>query len=70
MSVQFGTHTAWSNSVHICPQTIELIIEKENVQPKLVAEIIKKDGKHFVPVYTPLGKPDVEHPTTFEPDFH
>jgi len=37
--------------------------------PKLVAEVVKRDGKYFVSVYTPLRTPDVEHPTTFEPDF-
>ncbi len=39
------------------------------MQPKLIAEVVKRDGKYFVWVYTPLGTPDVEHPTTFEPDF-
>jgi len=39
------------------------------VQLKLIAEVVKREGKYFVSVSTPMGKPDVEHPTTFEPDF-
>jgi len=35
---------------------------------KYVTNLVKRGGKHFVSVYTPLGVTDVEHPTTFEPD--
>ena len=36
---------------------------------KKMAEVIKRDGKYFVSVSTPLGTTDVQHPTTFEPDY-
>ncbi len=41
----------------------------ETMKPKFVAEVIKRDGKHFVSVPTPLGT-DIEHPATFDPDIH
>lgn len=37
---------------------------------KKMAEVAERGGKYFVSVYTPLGKTDVQHPTTFEPDYH
>ena len=39
------------------------------MKPKLVAQIVVRNGKYFVFVSTPLGMPDVQSPTTFEPDF-
>jgi hypothetical protein len=39
------------------------------MQPKLIAQVVKRDGKYFVSVSTPMGTPDVQHPTTFDPDF-
>lgn len=36
---------------------------------KKMAEVVERGGKYFVSVYTPLGKTDVQHPTTFEPDY-
>lgn len=35
---------------------------------KYVTSLVQRDGKHFVHVHTPLGPPDVEQPTSFEPD--
>jgi hypothetical protein len=39
------------------------------MQRKLLAQINIRNGKYFVSVSTPLGKTDVDYPTTFEPDF-
>jgi hypothetical protein len=39
------------------------------VKAKFVVGLIEKGGNHFVSVQTPLGKPDVQYPTTFEPDY-
>lgn len=40
----------------------------KTVALKYETGLIKRDGKYFVSVSTPLGTPNVEEPTTFEPD--
>lgn len=35
---------------------------------KYVTDVVKRDGKYFVSVYTPLGPTNVDAPTSFQPD--
>ena len=35
---------------------------------KYVTDVVKRDGKYFVSVYTPLGPTNVDEPTSFQPD--
>ena len=39
------------------------------VPPKLMVNVVERGGKYYVSVHTPMGTPDVQHPTTFEPDY-
>ena len=36
---------------------------------KLIASVVKRGEKYFVSVQTPMGTPDVQYPTTFQPDY-
>ena len=40
------------------------------MKTKYVVALNERGGKYFVSVHTPMGKPDVQYPTTFEPDEH